>query len=139
MENTTVTAELATPRYPVISDRVQSTFIDTVVVVILMFGVASLLDKFSSPPDWIRIVLFFALFGVYEPVCVAFGCTIGNYLKGIRVRDADDQSKRINILAAFLRYILKVLLGWISFLSVQLNPERRAIHDLAAGSVMIRV
>lgn len=138
MENTSTTAGLEASRYPLISDRVQSTFIDTVFVVILMFGAASVLDNFSNPPDWIRIVLFFALFGIYEPVCVSFGCTIGNYLKGIRVRDAGDQSRRINIFAALLRYVLKVLLGWISFLSVHMNPERRAIHDLAAGSIVVK-
>jgi uncharacterized RDD family membrane protein YckC len=123
--------------YPSLSDRIQSTFIDTILIVILMFACASLLDKFQDPPDWVRIALFFTLFGLYEPLCVTFGCTVGNYAKGIRVRRVDDVTKRINIFQAFFRYLLKMTLGWISFLTIHSNQERRAIHDLAVGSVMI--
>jgi uncharacterized RDD family membrane protein YckC len=139
--NTTATAEaLQRPTiYPLLIDRVQSTLIDSVFIVIMMFVFAALLDKVSTPPDWIRIALFFGLFGIYEPVCTAFGCTIGNLIKRIRVRQTDNTSARINLLQAFLRYVLKVALGWISFLTIHFNPERRAIHDLAAGSVMIKV
>jgi uncharacterized RDD family membrane protein YckC len=125
--------------YPLLTDRVQSTFIDTVFIVIMMFVFAAALDKISTPPDWIRIALFFGLFGIYEPVCTACGCTIGNYIKGIRVRQAGNTSARINILQAFLRYVVKVALGWLSFVTIHFNPERRAIHDMIAGSVMIKV
>ena len=48
-------------------------------------------------------------------------------------------TKKINILQALIRYILKVGLGWISFLTIHSNKERRAIHDFAAGSVMIEI
>jgi hypothetical protein len=34
--------------------------------------------------------------------------------------------------------VLKTLLGWISFLTITRNTERRAIHDLVSGSVMVR-
>ena len=125
--------------YPELKDRVQSTFIDTILIIVLMFGVASLLDRFENPPDWIRIVLFFGLFAIYEPVCTALGCTLGNYLTKIRVRQFGNPAKRINLLQAFVRYVLKFALGWISFLTMHSNKERRAIHDFAAGSVMIRV
>lgn len=124
--------------YPLLTDRVQSTFIDTVFVIILMFVFASFLDKMENPPDWLRIALFFGLFAIYEPVCTAFGCTLGNYIKKIRVRRMGHPDQKINLLQAFLRYITKVLLGWISFLTMHTNPERRAIHDLIADSVMIR-
>lgn len=125
--------------YPLLTDRVQSTFIDTVFIVILMFVFASFLDKIENPPDWIRIALFFGLFAIYEPVCTAFGCTLGNYIKKIRVRQADNYTKRINLAQAFIRYIIKVLLGWISFLTMHGNKERRAIHDFAAESVVIKI
>ena len=38
-----------------------------------------------------------------------------------------------------IRYPVKLLLGWISFLTINSNPKRRAIHDLASGSVMIKI
>lgn len=128
-----------TPRivYPTLSDRVQSTFIDTIFIIILMFVIASILDRFEEVPDWVRILLFFGVWAVYEPCCTAFGATIGNYLKGIRVRKHDDTGKQINIFQALIRYVVKILLGWLSFLTIHGNKERRAIHDLVCGSVMI--
>ncbi|MGN6291186.1 MAG: RDD family protein [Chitinophagaceae bacterium] len=125
--------------YPLLTDRIQSTFIDTVLIIILMFVFASFLDKIENPPDWIRIVLFFGLFAIYEPVCTALGFTLGNYIKKIRVRQFDNPGKRITLLQAFIRYIIKVLLGWISFLTMHGNKERRAIHDFAGGSVVIKI
>jgi uncharacterized RDD family membrane protein YckC len=125
--------------YPLLMDRFQSTFIDTILIIILMFAFASVLDKFPNVPDWVRIVMFVGLFIVYEPLCMTIGATLGNYVKGIRVRKNSDSTKRINFFQAIIRYPIKVLLGWISFLTIHTNPQRRAIHDLVSGSVMIKL
>ena len=125
--------------YPSLSDRFQSTFIDLIFIIIVMFVFASILERFNEEaPDWVRIVLFFGLWAVYEPLCTTLGFTIGNYAKGIRVRNFSDPRKKINFLQAFFRYVLKSWLGWLSFLTIHFNNERRAIHDFVAGSVMIR-
>ena len=137
MESIT-TAKNSGITYPSLSDRVQSSFIDGMVIILSTFVFASILDKYQNAPDWIRIVLFFGLWAIYEPLCTTLGFTIGNFLKGIRVRQQSDTNQRINIFQAYMRYIIKILLGWISFLTIHTNPERRAIHDFAAGSVMIR-
>ena len=79
--------------YPTLSDRVQSTFIDSILIIVLMFVFASVLERYENAPDWIRIVLFFGIWGIYEPVCTTLGFTLGNYLKGIRVRKASDINK----------------------------------------------
>ena len=123
--------------YPSLSDRFQSTFIDLILIIMMMFVISSILEKYENTPDWIRIVLFVGIWGIYEPVCTSLGCTIGNYIKNIRVRKHNDTTRRINLFQALIRYVLKALLGWISFLTIHSNKERRAIHDLAAGSVMI--
>ncbi|MBC7829538.1 MAG: hypothetical protein H7122_17470 [Chitinophagaceae bacterium] len=73
----------------------------------VMFGAAAILDKYPDPPDWIKIVLFFGIWVVYEPLCTSCGCTIGNYVKGIRVRKHSNLYQRINILQAFVRYATK--------------------------------
>lgn len=125
--------------YPLLTDRIQSTFIDTILIVLLMFISGSILDKYENVPDWVRISVFAGLFTVYEPVCMTFGSTLGNYLKGIRVRKDSDSTKRINLLQAIVRYPIKFFLGWISFLTIHSNPKKRAIHDLVAGSVMIKI
>ena len=123
--------------YPHLIDRIQSTFIDTILIVILMFLFSTILDKIANPSDWIRILMFLGIWFVYEPLCVALGFTLGNYMKGIRVRQFGNTSKRINILQSLMRYIFKVLLGWLSFLTIGGNSKRRAIHDFIAGSVMV--
>lgn len=124
--------------YPLLGDRVQSTFIDTILIIILMFVFSSILEKYENAPDWIRIVLFVGIWVGYEPVCTSIGCTLGNYIKNIRVRRCSDPAKKINFLQALIRYVIKISLGWISFLTIHSNKERRALHDLAAGSVMIK-
>lgn len=126
-------------KYPQLIDRIQSTFIDTILIVILMFACSGILDQFEHVPDWIRILMFIGLFIAYEPLCMTLGATLGNYLKGIRVRNNLDTTKRISLLQAIIRYPVKVLLGWISFLTINSNQKRRAIHDLVSGTVMIKL
>jgi uncharacterized RDD family membrane protein YckC len=126
-------------KYPQLTDRIQSTFIDTILIVILMFISASVLARFNNVPDWVRITLFVALFFIYEPLCMIFGSTLGNYLKGIRVRKNSDTTKRINVFQAIIRYPVKLFLGWISFLTINANSKKRAIHDFVSGSVMIKL
>jgi hypothetical protein len=57
----------------------------------------------------------------------------------IRVRSNSDHSKRINFFQALVRFIIKFLLGWLSFISVFTSGKSRTIHDYLSGSVMIKV
>jgi len=86
-----------TGNYPELKDRIQSTFIDTFFLLILMFVFAAVLDKFENVPDWIRIAMFVGLFIVYEPLFTALGCTLGNFMKGIRVRKYSDETVNIKL------------------------------------------
>lgn len=141
-QNTEILAteiSLDNARYPTLIKRIQSIFIDLLLIVLAMFLIARLLDRSEDVPDWIRAVLFIALYGVYEPLCTAFGATAGNYLMNLRVRRHDNEMKKINILQAYVRFFLKILLGWLSFITLHMTKQKRAIHDLAAGSVMIEL
>ena len=73
----------------------------------------------------------------YEPFLTSYSRTIGQRLMNIRVRRHGNPNERISLFNAYLRCFIKDLLGWISFISIHFNSERRAIHDLASGSVMI--
>src|SRR5947209_16323255 len=121
--------------YPLLIDRLQSAFIDLLLIVMLMFVCTAWLDKWTTAPEWVRITIFVILFIAYEPLCMTLGFTAGNYIKRIRVRKSTDTSKRINILQAIVRYPIKIFLGWISFLTINSNPQRRAIHDFVSGTV----
>ncbi|MBS1512743.1 MAG: RDD family protein [Bacteroidetes bacterium] len=114
--------------------------IDGILMVILMFIAAWVMGNMKMDEEQegvIKAITFACIWGVYEPVCMISGATLGNYLIGIRVRKYSDTNKRISIFQAYVRFIVKVLLGWISFLTIGMNKERRAIHDLVAGTVMI--
>lgn len=126
-------------QYPELRARIQSTFIDTLLLVSLMYAFSVMLDKFEHTPDWVRMALFIGLFMIYEPISMTLGCTLGNFLMGIRVRKYSDTAKKINILQAIVRYPIKFALGWISFLTIHSTPKKRAIHDLASGTVMIKL
>jgi uncharacterized RDD family membrane protein YckC len=123
--------------YPLLIDRIKSTLIDSVLLIVLMFCFSLILNNFKDTPDWVRIFLFTLIFIIYDPLCTSLGCTLGNYIVGLRVRRKKDLSEKINIFQAIIRYALKVLLGWISFLTINANKERRAIHDLVVGSIVI--
>jgi uncharacterized RDD family membrane protein YckC len=123
-------------QYPSLLARVQSSFIDGILLLISILTFVSIGDKYHLPES-IKIV-FIILLVAYEPICMSLGCTLGNFVKGIRVRNHQDTTKRISILPAILRYIVKIALGWISFLTIHSDDKRRAIHDMAAGSVMIK-
>jgi uncharacterized RDD family membrane protein YckC len=127
--------------YPTLKTRIQSIFIDTLLILVLMFITGYVFDKINPSQEgedgWIRAVIFVILFGLYEPIAMTMGCTLGNYLMKIRVKKSNDTSKKINLLQAVIRVIIKFLLGWVSFVTIGTNRERRAIHDFASGSVMI--
>jgi len=127
------------PLYPPLSDRIQSVFIDTLVLVGSMFAVSAILERMDAPPDWLKMTLFISIWLLYEPLATTLGGTLGNISKGIRVRSVLDPSKRIHFLQALLRYIIKASLGWLSFLSMIFTKNQRAIHDILSGSVMVRI
>ncbi len=73
----------------------------------------------------------------YEPVLTTRSGTIGQRVMGIRVRDGHDPFKKISLLSSYIRFIVKVLLGLVSFITIHRNEQKRALHDLAAVSVMV--
>ena len=126
-------------RYPNLLTRIQSVFIDGLIILLLMFLAGKILDKFETVPDWVRIVLFFGVWAIYEPLAMSMGCTVGNYLLGIRAKQYNNQQKSITIFQAYIRFIVKTCLGWLSFLAIHFNTDKRAIHDFASGSIMIKL
>jgi uncharacterized RDD family membrane protein YckC len=73
----------------------------------------------------------------YEPILTAYSRTIGQRVMKIRVGRQENPLERINLLHAYIRWFTKGLLGWISFVTINFNPEHRAIHDMASDSVMV--
>ena len=125
--------------YPSLVKRVQSIFIDTMLIIIAMVIISAVLNNINGTPDWVRVALFVFLFGVYEPTFIAFtNGTIGNRLMGLQVKQFNVEGKRLNIIQSYVRFIAKLLLGWLSFLTVHANAQKRAMHDMVCNSVMTK-
>jgi uncharacterized RDD family membrane protein YckC len=108
------------------------------VLIVFIAGFSTLFSAFESVPDVVRIGAFLFSFILYDPIFTSsFGGTIGHMIIGIRVKRERDMEKNILFPFAMLRYLAKVLLGWISLLTVTGNEKKRAIHDLIVGSVVI--
>ena len=127
--------------YPELKTRVQSTFIDGMLMLLLMFAAAWILDKAGMGDDegggMMKAIIFISIWAIYEPLTTTLGATLGNYLMKIRVRKITASGKRLNLLQAFVRFVFKVSLGWLSFVTIHFDEQRRAIHDMVAGSVML--
>ncbi len=126
-------------KYPELGARIRSIMIDTLLIMTMMFAATYVLDRFPNASADVHMWIFFFIWLGYEPLAMTFGTTLGNYVMRIRVRNAKNENSRINILQAYLRYAVKLPLGWLAFLTVGGNPKRRALHDLVAGTVMIKV
>ena len=137
-ESQVIVEEINQENFPPLIKRFQSLIIDQVFIILCMVVFSQLLSNTNEESTGaLRGFLLFGLFFLYEPFCMAFGCSIGNYVAGIRVRKFEEEEMRINIFQSYLRFIVKILLGIISFFTVTSNKYKRAIHDMAAGSIMI--
>lgn len=125
--------------YPSLITRYQSLFIDAMLLIVCMIVISNVLgDNDELAPGWARGALFVLLFGMYEPLLVSLGGTLGNRLMRIKVVREDDKQRSIGIVKSYTRFVVKFVLGWISFVSIHSNPRRRAIHDMAGGSVVVK-
>jgi uncharacterized RDD family membrane protein YckC len=126
--------------YGTLLNRVKAVIIDGLVLMGLGLLASSILSKFENAPDWIRLVAFIFVFLLYDPLFTSlFGGTIGHFFIGLRVRRESDESKKILLPVAIIRFVIKAFLGSISLLTVSGNKKNRAIHDALVGSVVIQV
>lgn len=130
----------STYSYPGVSRRIKALFTDTVMMVLFMLLFTALFSQFEKVPDEARIMAIVFIFLLYDPLFTTFtGATLGHRLFGLRVRSAGDYTKNVIFPLALIRFLVKAALGWISLLTVHNNPQRKAIHDMLVGSVVVEV
>lgn len=122
--------------YPLLLRRYQASLIDFLLLgvlsvsLVLIFNIASVSSQF--------IVFFVALLWLsYEPILSVYLCTLGQHVMGIRVRDGHDPFMRITLWQSYRRFFIKYLLGWLSFITIHQNEQKRALHDFAGQSVVV--
>jgi len=120
--------------------RLKALMIDFLVLMGMGIIASLIFSNFDNVPDYYRIIVFVFIFFLYDPLFTSLiGSTIGQLFLGLIVRRSNDESKKIIFPIALLRYLFKILLGWISLLTISGNPKRKAIHDLIVGSVVIEI
>lgn len=121
--------------YPSLLKRVQATFVDSLTTFFLTGLLVTIASGINDSSVILKIVAI--ILGIsYEPLMNVFGRTAGQLLSGIKVVDVTS-GKRLNLPAAYLRFFFKTILGWLSFLIMFSNTQRRAMHDYVAGSVVV--
>ncbi len=124
--------------YAPLPTRIKAVIIDGIALIILMYSFTEVLSLFDSIPNFVRILVFVFLFLLYEPLLLCiFGATIGHFFNDIVVKRIDDDKKNLNLPIAIIRSVLKVLLGWVSLLTVTGSENKQAIHDIVAKSIVI--
>lgn len=104
---------------------------------LLVLVVIMLVVQGSELRTPIMLASAFVIMLTYEPLLTTYSRTIGQRLMKIEVVANGDPAKKITLLNAYVRWFIKSLLGWISFITIHFNSQRRAIHDLASDSMVI--
>ena len=125
--------------YAMLPDRVKAPVVDSVILIAGMYATSEVLALFDEVPNGVRVIAFVLLFVVYDPLFTsAFGATIGHSFSNIMVRKESNPHQNINFFSALLRFILKLLLGWLSLLTVTSHTKKRALHDFVGGSIVLK-
>lgn len=124
--------------YPGVSERVKAALIDTFLLVGIMVMLWLVFSSFDNVADEVRMVSFAIVFVLYDPLFTSLnGGTIGHMVMNIEVKKRAHQQKNISVVAAIIRYLIKVALGWVSLLVVSATKKRRALHDVLVGSIVL--
>lgn len=97
--------------YPELGERYRSILLDSIVIIALMFGAGYLFEEWKNAPEDARMWAAIIIGAGYEPLATALGCTLGQYVMKIRVRRAANEARKINVLQAYVRFVIKCLLG----------------------------
>ena len=109
--------------------------IDAVLLLTILIGTMLIMGENENRPT--VILLMTIVLSFYEPLLSRYSATVGQRIMGIRVRNYNAPSQPVGFWQAYIRVWIKGILGWLSFLTVHHNRERRAIHDIAGSSVVI--
>lgn len=123
--------------YPGVFLRAKAAIVDSIIIILLLLLVTDIFSNFENVPDAAKIIAFVLIFGLYDPIMVSiFGSTVGHRFNNLKVQKLAN-GKKINFLQAIIRFIVKALLGWLSFLTVSSNENKQAIHDGIVKSVVV--
>lgn len=133
MDDASVTiVEVQGPAYATFTVRARALVIDAAVIAAGLI-VLVLLGSFTESlrgSGLATVIGIFALLLLYEPVLVSlYGATLGHRWSNLRVI-SDSTGNPPSFVVAFLRFILKTILGFPSFFTMAFTRRHQALHDL---------
>jgi RDD family len=126
-----------TTAYARFTRRIQGLMIDNMILIVGFIIAVFLATStgFNGASRAIGLAAFAALL-LYEPVLVSTkGGTIGHSLRNLRVVD-DRTGGNIGFVAAFVRFVAKVVLGAFSFVAMITTKRHQTFHDLLTHSTV---
>ena len=134
-------ADATVPAYGSFPRRFQAFAIDTAIVLtgIVVIAIASDLAQEVPGSGRVAVIALVAVVVLYEPVLVArYGSTIGHRAVNLRVVD-DATGGNPSFLRALARFVIKGVIGILSFTTMALTRRHQAIHDsVTRTTVQIR-
>ena len=123
--------------FPSLSNRVQALFIDAIIIFLVFLGSSYIFSFITDVHPLVRAGIFLFMLFLYEPTFIFFfKGTIGHQFLNIKITKYDNPEQRLNFPVALIRFFVKWLLGWISFLSILSNDNNRAFHDIVSNSIV---
>lgn len=122
--------------YPGIRRRYLATLIDSILIISFLIMSSTMIGSNNETDRLIRIAVFvFAIF-IFEPLLTSKLYTPGQKMVGIRVRNVNTL-ENLSLTEAFVRFITKVIFGFVSLFTIIITENRRAIHDFAGKSIVV--
>ena len=124
-------ANTSTRRYATFTRRFRAVVVDTAVVcagIVIVMLVGDVTD-FVPGSDRIAWLFMFGALLLYEPLLIwRRGATIGHAVNHLTVV-SDRTGRAPTLVQAFARYVIKILLGVISFVTMAFTRRHQAVHD----------
>lgn len=120
------------PRYATFTRRFRAVVIDNAIVsgaAVVMFFLGAAASELPGATR-LMLLLVVALVLLYEPILVSRrGATIGHAMSRIQVVDART-GRWPSFGRAFARFLIKMIVGIPSFITMALSRRHQAVHDL---------
>ena len=123
---------------PTLVRRIKALTIDGLLILAIFTLTSMTLGSLGGVVTALKVGILVFCFLIYEPLFLSVkGATLGHILMGLSVRRYRNKEQNLSFFAAVLRLVLKALLGWVSLVYVSFNQDKRAIHDVASGSIVL--
>lgn len=122
--------------YPRFLRRLQAVMVDSIVLTVLFMS-SLIIASYFGVTGRDSALLTAAIIVLWEPLLVSVtGGTIGHHLIGLKVVNSAT-GKNINIFAAIVRFVVKMILGNLSVIFIFITRYHQAIHDGLVRSVVV--